>query len=177
LPARPIGADGTSLLRIIASAGFDSLWYWVLHVVVWTLVCYRTLGVPHDMLLRARHDPAVAERIALLAGLSAERIAGIHDLAGTAVAALAGFVLAALAALGFLTGLEGAQAAFVLLLPLAAITYSKLRLAVFLRGRKTPILHLVVMLSRRRFWHQTIAVAAMLAAAALAWSLHPPRPL
>lgn len=174
-PRRP-GADGTRLLRIIASAGFDSLWYWVLHVVVWTLACYRTLGVPHDMLLRARRDPTVAERVELLAGLSAERIAGIHDVAGVPLAAAAGFVLATLAALGFLTGLEGAQAAFMLLAPLAAIIYSKLRLALFLRGRARPP-WLVVMLSRRRFWHQTIAVAAMLATAALAWSLHPPRPL
>jgi hypothetical protein len=35
----------------------------------------------------------------------------------------------------------------------------------------------VLMLSRRRFWHQTIAVAAVLAAVALAWTLHPPRPI
>jgi hypothetical protein len=122
------------LLRIIAFAGFDSLWYWVLHVVVWTLVCYRTLGVPLDMLLRARHEPGAAERVALLARLSAERIVGIHDLAGAPIAAAAGFLLAALAALGFLSGLEGAQAAFALLLPLAAVAYSKLRLALF--GKK-----------------------------------------
>ena len=32
-PAR-VGANGDSLVRIFASAGFDSVWYWVLHVVV-----------------------------------------------------------------------------------------------------------------------------------------------
>lgn len=165
------------MLRIIASASFDSVWYWALHVVVWTLICYRTLGVPHDMLIRARRDETAAERVELLAGLSAERIAGINELAGVPLAAVAGFVLAALAALGFLTGLEGAQAAFMILAPLAAITYSKLRLALFLRGRRVQRPWLVLMLSRRRFWHQTIAVAAMLAAAAVAWSLHPPRPI
>jgi hypothetical protein len=165
------------LLRIIASAGFDSFWYWVLHAVVWTLVCARTLGVPHDMLLRARHDATAAERVEILARLSAERVAGIADAAGLAIAAAAGFVLAALAALGFLSGLAGAQAAFVLLLPVALIAASKLRLALFLRGRRLPRPRLVLMLSRRRFWHQTIAVAAVLAAVALAWTLHPPRPI
>ena len=50
------GPGSRALLRIIASASFDSVWYWALHVVVWTLVCYRTLGVPHDMLIRARRD-------------------------------------------------------------------------------------------------------------------------
>lgn len=165
------------MLRIIASASFDSVWYWALHVVVWTLVCYRTLGVPQDMLIRARRDPAVATRVALLADLSAERIAGIHDFAGIPLAAVAGFLLAALATLGFLTGLEGAQASFMLLAPLAAVAYSKLRLALFLRGRRMQRSGLVLVLSRRRFWHQVIAVAAMLAAAALAWTLHPPRPI
>lgn len=165
------------MLRLIASAGFDSLWYWVLQVVVWTLVCSRTLGVPHDMLIRARHDPVVAERVARLAALASERAAGINDLAGPPLAAAAGFVLAALAALGFLNGLEGAQAAFVLLAPLACIAYSKLRLALFLRGRALSNPTLVLILTRRRFWHQTIAVLAMLAAAVLAWTLHPPIPL
>lgn len=165
------------MLRIIASASFDSPWYWVLHVVVWTLVCYRTLGVPQDMLIRAHHDEAVAERVELLAGLSAERIGGIDELAGPPLAAVAGFLLAALGALGFLSGLEGAQAAFMLLAPLAAITYSKLRLALFLRGRRLPRPWLVLILSRRRFWHQVMAVAAMLAAAVVAWALHPPRPI
>jgi hypothetical protein len=165
------------LLRIIASASFDSVWYWVLHVVVWTLVCARTLGVPHDMLLRARRDPAVAERVERLAGLSVERIAGINERAGVPLAAAAGFVLAALAALGFVTGLEGAQAIFMLLAPLAAIACSKRRLALFLRGRRVERPRLVLILSRRRFWHQTIAVVAMLATAAVAWSLHTPLPI
>lgn len=165
------------MLRIIASAGFDSIWYWVLHVVVWTLVCARTLGVPQDMLIRARREPAVAGRVELLAGVGAERIAAVHDLAGVPIAAAAGFVLAALAALGFLTGLESAQAIFMLLAPLAAIGYSNLRLALFLHGRRVAHPRLVLMLVHRRFWHQTIAVVAMLATAALAWSLHPPRPI
>ena len=164
------------MLRILATAGFDSLWYWVLHVVVWTLACTHTLGVPHDMLLRARHDPEAAGRVEFLAALSAERIGGVHDRAGPLLAAVAGFLLAALAALGFLTGLAGAQAAFLLLLPLAAIVASKLRLALFLRGRRVPRPRLVLMLARRRFWHQAIAVVAMLATAAVAWTLHPPLP-
>ena len=129
------------------------------------------------MLLRARRDPAAAARVDLLSQLAAERIVGIYEVAGPPLAAAAGFVLAALAALGFLSGLEGPQAAVMLLAPLAAIAASKLRLALFLRGRKVALPQLVLMLARRRFWHQTIAVAVMLATAAFAWSLHPPGPL
>jgi hypothetical protein len=164
------------VFQSFAAAGFQSIWYWVLHVVVWTLVCYRTLGVPHDMLLRARRVPEVAARVDVLAQLSVERIAGIHDDAGVPIAAGAGFALAALGVLGFLSGLEFAQAAFVLLLPLAAIGYSKLRLALFLRRRRIVGPRLVLILARRRFWHQLIAVLAMLGALTVAWTLHPPGP-
>ena len=64
-----------------------------------------------------------------------------------------------------------------ILAPLAAITYSKLRLALFLRGRR--IAAPVARAHARRggaSGTRPIAVAAMLAAAAVAWSLHPPRP-
>ncbi len=67
------------MFEIFAAASFLSIWYWVLHVVVWTLACYRTLGVPHDMLLRARRLPEIAERVDLLARLAAARIGGIYD--------------------------------------------------------------------------------------------------
>jgi hypothetical protein len=68
------------LFQVFAAASFHSIWYWVLHVVVWTLACYRTLGVPHDMLLRARRLPEIAARVDLLAQLAAARVGGVHDL-------------------------------------------------------------------------------------------------
>ena len=94
-PMRLRQASGTAVFEIFAAASFVSVWYWVLHVVVWTLACYRTLGVPHDMLLRARRLPEIAGRVDLLAGLAAARIGGIHDRLGVPLAAGAGFLLAA----------------------------------------------------------------------------------
>ncbi len=157
-----------------SAASFLSAWYWVLHLVVWTLACYRTLGVPHDMLLRARRLPEVAGRVDLLAELAAERIGGVHDRLGVPLAAGTGFVLAALFWLGFATGIEGAQAAFLLLMPLAAIGYSKLRLALAVRARGLNGSRLVQALSRRRVWHQVIAMVAMLAATIASIALHMP---
>jgi hypothetical protein len=164
------------VFRIYAAAGFESIWYWVLHIVVWTLACTRTLGVPHDMLLRARRMPDIAVRVDILAGLAAERIGGIYDRAGIAIAAATGFVLAAFAALGFGSGLEVAQAAFALLLPLAIIGYSKLRLGLHIRRRRLAGPRLVLLLARRRLLHQAIGVLAMLGALGLALALRPPLP-
>jgi hypothetical protein len=165
------------LFQFFAAASFQSLWYWVLHVVIWTLACYRTLGVPHDMLLRARRMPDVAERVDLLAHLACERVGGIYDALGVPLAALAGFLLAGVFALGFLTGIEAAQAAFAIMLPLTVIVYSKLRLALAVRRQRIAGPALVLALARRRVWHQFFAVVAMLGAAAVAMTLHPRIPL
>lgn len=165
------------MFQTLAAASFQSPWYWVLHVVVWTLACYRTLGVPHDMLLRARRAPEVADRVDLLAHLTVARVTGIHDSMGALIAGGTGFVLATLVSLGFLAGLEPAQAAVALVLPLAIISYSKLRLALAIKRQGIHGPDLVLVLARRRVWHQIIAVVAMLGAAALALNLHPPIPM
>lgn len=163
------------MFEIFAAASFLSAWYWVLHVVVWTMACGRTLGVPHDMLLRARRLPEVERRVDLLAGLAATRIGGIHDVAGPWLAGAAGFLVAAAFGLGFLSGIEMAKAAFLILMPLAVIAWSKLRLALAVRRRGIAGPELVLALARRRLWHQFVAVAAMLSAAAVAIALHPDR--
>lgn len=165
------------MFQFFAAASFQSPWYWALHVVVWTMACYRTLGVPHDMLLRARRHPDVAERVDVLARLAAVRTCGVYDRVGVPLAGLAGFVLASVFALGFLSGIEAAQAAFAILLPVAVIFYSKLRLALAIKRRRMTGPELVLALSRRRVWHQFFAIWAMLGAAAIALALHPPIPM
>ena len=153
------------LFQFFAAASFQSLWYWVLHVVVWTLACYRTLGVPHDMLLagapaaggRRAGRRARAPRLRRGSAASTTR-SGCRSPRWPASFSPAVF------ALGFLSGIETAQAAFAILLPLAVIVYSKLRLALAVRRKRMAGPELVLALARRRIWHQFIAVAAMLAA-------------
>ena len=163
------------MIETLAAASFLSIWYWVLHAVVWTLACYRTLGVPLDMLHRARRAPETAARVDALAHLASARIGAVHDLLGVPIAALAGFTLATLFVIGFGLGLEAARAALLLLLPLAVIGYSKLRLALAVRRRGLDGAELVLALARRRVWHQFIAVLAMCVAIGLALANHVPR--
>ena len=81
--AAPAAVRGIrALFEIFAAASFQSIWYWVLHVVVWTLACYRTLGVPaRHAAARPRDRPEIAARVDALAQLASARIGGIHDLA------------------------------------------------------------------------------------------------
>ena len=119
--------------------------------------------------------PGIAARVDLLANLAAARIGGVHDLLGVPIAAVSGFTFATLFVIGFGLGIEAAQAAFVLLLPLGVIGYSKLRLALFVRRRGLAGAALVLALARRRVWHQFIAILAMVAAIGLALAAHAPR--
>src|SRR5690606_15777761 len=103
-PAHWIGQ--AFVFQLYGTASLVSLWYWVLCILVWTHVCNRTLGVPHDMVRRAARAPEVCERVDLLALITAERIGGVFDRAGVPVAAAAGFALALLGFAGFGIGVE-----------------------------------------------------------------------
>lgn len=156
------------MFQAFSLQSFFNLWYWVLTVVVWTLVCRRTLGVPHDMILRARRLPDVAARVDLLARIGAERIAGLADAFGAPLAAAAGFALAGLGALGFWSGVEAAQAAFFLAAPLALVALGMLRLARHVRQTDLAGETLRRRLARRRAANQVIGTLAMFAAAVAA---------
>lgn len=153
---------------------FFSVWYWGLTVTVWLLVCQRTLGVPHDMVLRGGRLPEVAGRVDVLARIAAERIAGFADAVGAPLAAASGFGLAALGALGFWSGVEAAKALFVLLFPLAIVAVGAMRLARHVRSAGVTGAPLRRILARRRTANQVIAILAILAAAISALG-HPPR--
>jgi hypothetical protein len=158
---------------LIGPDSFQSVWYWILTLLVWTQVTHRTLGVPYDMILRARRLPEMVQRVECLALVSVARITGIYRTAGTIVAAATGFALAVLFVIGFLLGMQFARAAFVLAAPLCIIGYSSLRVALSIDGRGFRGETLVRILARRRFWHQVIAVISMLAALAVASASEP----
>ncbi|MBP7001525.1 component of SufBCD complex [Amaricoccus sp.] len=162
------------MLSVFRFESFFSVWYWALTVVVWALVCQRTLGVPHDMVVRAARLPEVAERVDLLARIGAERLAGIGDACGAWAAAAAGFALAGLATLAYAYRVEAAEAAFLLAFPLAAAGFGTLRLARQVRARRLSGEALRKRLSRRRAINQAIAMVAMVTAAVAALG-HPPR--
>lgn len=161
------------MVPLFAAASFQSLWYWILHAVIWCFLCYRTLGVPLDMLHRAHTDAGVGGRVDLLAHIAATRLTGAADRFGAAAAGLLGFALAVMLVFGFVVGREPAQAAFALILPIGIITLSEVRLAALVLRQELKGPDLVLALGRRQAWHQVIAIAAVLGALGTAVILHP----
>ncbi|MEM8571353.1 MAG: hypothetical protein AAGG56_10625 [Pseudomonadota bacterium] len=147
-------------------SSFQSVWYWVLQFVVWTLVTNRTLGVPHDMLARARRLPDVMQKVEMIATIHAYRATSLVDRTGIPLALFVGFLLSGLFAVGFVSGVEAAQAAFMLLCPLAFVAYSTCSTAVRIKRRGYCGDDLLKILSRRQFWHQVVAAVAVLSTVA-----------
>lgn len=154
-------------------SSFQSIWYRVFHVVVWALATHRTLGVPYDMILRGQRLKEVRGTVDTLAAIHAARLAAICRAAGVPLALAAGFAVSALFALGFLSGVELAQAAFLLAFPLAAIWSSTLTLALAVERNGLRGAALLRALARRRAWHQVVALTALVTSLYIAVTRHP----
>lgn len=127
------------LLAILDSRSFSSIWFWLMLVVAWTLAGRAVLGVPHDVVGRAKARRAETraddpEALALLDWLSLVlprwRVAPTE---AVWLIAITSFGLSALMFLGFGYGLEMAQALFLLITPFAGVALLNLLLARRLR--------------------------------------------
>lgn len=109
---------------------FSNIWFWAMLAVSWAVATHHVLGVPADMIARARRLGGSAEedlrdliRIHVLRRLDLARRAGPWG------PGLAAFVLTLLAVLGLVYGLEVAQAAFLLVAPQVLVAGLALRTA------------------------------------------------
>jgi hypothetical protein len=151
---------------------FESIWYWALTLVLWSRASTTVLGVPYDMILRARRTPSVVARVEALAHLSSDRIGGLYDRGGGTIAAATGFALAVLLGVALATQVELPAAAFALLFPLAIVAYSTLRLAPAVRRQRMAGERLVHVLGKRRRWHMAIGMIAILGAVSVGMIYH-----
>lgn len=117
------------LLRLLDTRSFPSLWFWITLALAWSVVNRGVLGVPGDVITRARAD-AEGHGMTLLDWMSLtlpRRRMGQGEAAfalGTSA-----FGLTCLGLLGFAYGLEMAQALSLLLVPLALLGLTRVLLA------------------------------------------------
>lgn len=130
------------LLTFLDSRSFSSIWFWLVLAAVWTLAGRNVLGVPHDVVRRARQGKGrdggassdAPEVLALLDWLSLTLPRWrINPAEAVSLIVVVSFGLSSLLLLGFGYGLEMAQALFLLAGPLAGVTLLNLFLARRLR--------------------------------------------
>lgn len=117
-------------LDLMASRSFSSIWFWLVLVGSWSLAGRAVLGVPVDVITRARRAPEGDAGLILLDWLSLNLPRWqVEARDGAVIFGVAMFALASLWVLGFGYGLEMAQALVLLILPFLALTAMRLRLA------------------------------------------------
>lgn len=106
---------------LIGAPSFSTLWFWIVLAVMWTMVSHWVLGVPYDLVLRAPQSEAAARDLDDAVRVHVNRLLHIGERSGLWLLGFACFVLSALALLGFLYGLEMAQALFLLGFPMVLV--------------------------------------------------------
>ncbi|MCB2116155.1 MAG: component of SufBCD complex [Rhodobacteraceae bacterium] len=115
--------DWTKLIfDLIDLRSFSNLWYWIALAVTWSTASHWVLGIPYDMVIRARRKGGQAEEdLADLTRVNTGRILYIADEAGLILIALGALVLTMLALLGFYYRVEFCQAVFLILAPMMGV--------------------------------------------------------
>ncbi len=111
-----------TVFEVIDMRSFSNLWYWIGLAVLWSSVSHWVLGVPWDMLTRARRRGGQAEAdFEALVRINVSRLLYIDSVAGLWLAGFGAFVLTSLAIAGFWYRVEFAQAVFLMLAPLVVV--------------------------------------------------------
>lgn len=117
-------------LDLLDARSFGSVWFWLVLIVIWAGSGRTVLGVPSDVINRARRDPVGLPGLALLDWLSLALPRWKLDRReGVVFLAISSFLLTSLIVLGFGYGLELAQALTLLGVPLLLLFLMRLRLA------------------------------------------------
>lgn len=151
-----------TVFEVIDMRSFSNLWYWIALAVLWSSTSHWVLGVPHDMIQRARREDGQAQQdVEDLVRINASRLLDIIDRGALVVIGLAFFWLSVLAVLGFYYDIEFAAAIFLLLAPLSLVVWLSVRVCRrIMAGENTgALLNRRLMVHRR--WTQVIGMMAI----------------
>lgn len=152
----------STVRELIDLRSFSNLWYWIGLAVVWSSASHWVLGVPLDMIQRAKKRGGVAmEDLQTLTHISCNRILYISSVSGLWMLGFSCFLLTGLAILGFYYGVEFAQAVFLLLFPMSIVGLISISTARLIREKNPEGLALVKQLMRHRIYVQLLGVVSI----------------
>ncbi|WP_170759724.1 component of SufBCD complex [Ruegeria lacuscaerulensis] len=153
----------SSLFEIIDMRSFSNLWYWIGLAVLWSSASHWAMGVPYDLVVRARRIRGQAEQDLLdIVRINGNRLLYIVDVSGLAILGLSCFFFTGLATLGFYYGVEFAQAVFLLLFPVCIVMLINISAARKLRRSEGTLEIVTKILTRCRIYTQIIGMVSIL---------------
>lgn len=152
----------TSIFELIDMRSFSNLWFWIALAVFWSSASHWVLGVPFDMVLRARRNHGQAETdLQDITRVNVNRMLYIARMSGLWIMAFACFILTMLATLGFVYKVEFAQALFLLGFPMSIVGLLSLRTAYKIETEHTQGEALCKRLARHRVVTQLIGTISI----------------
>ena len=151
-----------ALARLIELNTFVSVWYWLAVIVTWSVASNWLIGVPFDVLFRARKlgEVELADLEALV-DINVRRIVSMNEIFAPAFVALIAFVLSALCVMSFAYRVELAQGLLALAAPLTVVVLVNMRLAQQLHAAPLTGRALVRKLFAVRLWTQIVGMLAL----------------
>lgn len=151
-----------TLFELIDMRSFSNLWFWIVLAVVWSTASHWVLGVPYDMVLRAKRqgDEALTD-LEDIVRINVNRLLYIAQVSGLWLAGFSCFGLTMLVLLGFVYELEFAQAVFLLALPLTMVGILSLSTARLIQSEDSKGDRLFRRLNRHRLYTQMIGMMAI----------------
>lgn len=126
-----------TIFDLIDMRSFSNLWYWIALAVTWSTASHYVLGVPFDLIVRARRKGGpVAEDMLMLTAVNVRRLLAIGREAGLTLTLVASFLISLIVVLGFVYRFEFAQAVALIVVPLSVVGLLSLRTA----ARLEPVL-------------------------------------
>ncbi|SFT50299.1 hypothetical protein SAMN05216236_102233 [Sedimentitalea nanhaiensis] len=151
-----------SVFELIDMRSFSNLWFWIVLAVAWSSATHWTLGVPYDMVQRARRvGGQAAIDLEDLARINVNRLLYIARVSGLWLLGLSCFLLSGLAMLAFWYRVEFAQAVLLLAFPLSIVGALSLSTAKLIESEdaRGELLH--KRLGRHRLYTQLIGALSI----------------
>ncbi len=151
-----------TIFELIDMRSFSNLWFWIVLAVLWSTASHWVLGVPFDMVLRARRQGGQAEiDLEDLVRINVNRLLYIGQVSGLWLLGFVCFGLTTLALLGFLYAVEFAQALFLLAFPMSLVGAMSLSTARLIRAEEASGAQLRKRLARHRVYTQIIGMVSI----------------
>ena len=151
-----------AVFEVIDMRSFSNLWYWIGLAVLWSTASHWVIGVPYDMVLRARRKGGQALRdLEDLVRINVNRLGYIAQVAGVWLIGAVSALLGALVVLGFWYRVEFAQAVFLLAFPMSLVGVLSLATARRIATENPQGEALFRRLRRHRLWTQLIGMLAV----------------
>ncbi|MEM1234456.1 MAG: component of SufBCD complex [Pseudomonadota bacterium] len=156
----------STLFEVIDMRSFSNLWFWIALAVVWSSASYWVLGVPFDMIQRAKKQRGAAlDDLEAIVDVKVRRMLIIGRVSGFWLLGFLSFLLTALGVLAFFYWVEFAQALFLLGFPLSFVGARALTTASRIQSGHLTGDALIRALMKQRFWTQVVGIGAVFATA------------